>query len=541
MKSKKLSKIAAGTLFALSFLGGKLPAQEVMSYPAIEQTEEIPSKIELGFDFESEKKQIPLNYTLEEYFEDSDFGSLSPIVSKIQSGEIDSYSSLLENAGSLTDNQKIVLLSLFADQLYLYDYTANSEKEVSSQEAFFQTLQDALNWKHGSIGLCRHISTNIEKLANDMGLRAAALTGSYFDAGHAYDIIKTENGTSIVDSYQIFSSSSKNIEKIIESYQKEIGAIMFQHLFFEDSKFKYELIPKDGKNFLDFTNYDPSLNELKNSLINKNKNPAITIEGTKNDNLLSVKLNLLGLYLNGGELSEDISPEKKIGLFQLGFGKKFILFNKLGITPDLSIVYGDSGDYTKPIWGWDGRITLSTENKEGLNLSSKFSHTIINMPKVTLYYKPVCLEAGVSYTLPIGKAKLEPYVLSQFAFLMDDFGVGEKSRKLKFNELEAGLKFSFPKDGTNITIDPHYINRIWEDEFGANLRLGIKNAGLNIEGFVTKSTYDFCPDKQSLSIGADALLGPVSLKLSYKTDKTNYDGEIGTTSSFSVGGKVKLK
>jgi hypothetical protein len=554
MKPKKLSKIAAGTLFALSLIGGKLPAQEVIQNtsvitqeteiqtPAIEsELTDIPPTMDFSFNYELEEKPKEITYSLKDAFDDPD---ISPIYNSIlystRLNLIQSYSAFTQNASSLTENQKLVLLSVLSDYLYYFSYDENYEGKVYSTEDFFKILQNSLKANTDSIGVCRHIASNIETLANDIGLRAAAVSGSFQDYGHAYDIIKTENGTSIVDSYNIFSSNSKNIEKVLESYQKEIGSIMFQHLFFEDAKFKYELITKDGKNFLVFINYDPLLKEAKDSLINKVKDvPTLVIEGKKDKNIFSLKGNLYGFYVKCGEMSGNLTPEKKIDIGQIGYGHKFLLFNKFRISPEASFIYG-SFALGKALFGYDGKIILSTENEKGLNASAKFSTATINMFKTTSYHD-MALDAGLSYTLPIGDGKLEPYVLSKFAFLPSDMGTYWNDEKLFYNALETGLKFSFPKDGKNIVIEPHYTNRPWENEIGANIRLGTKNIGIDLEGSVTKSEYDFCPDKSKLSAGLDCSLGPLSLKLSYKTEGTNYDGEKEAIQSFSASAKYSIR
>ena len=59
--------------------------------------------------------------------------------------------------------------------------------------------------------------------------------------------------------------------------------------------------------------------------------------------------------------------------------------------------------------------------------------------------------------------------------------------------------------------------------------------------YVSKSEYEFCPDKKKANLGINAYLGPVSLNLSYQNDMTNYDGETETTSSASLTGKISLK
>ena len=547
MKKARKSKFLPIALLGLSLLGGKISAQENYQEAPTEidfAQENLMKEIDLKLDYELGTKTEGINYSLETCFDDPayiDFFSEGSLIDKIETYSINSYQSLLENSKSLTEHQKLVFLSICASQGNNYGYDLDSTYiPVISQENFFDFLQGSFLGIKSPIGVCRQIASNVEKLANDMGLRAAAVTAINGDVGHAVDVIKTSEGTSIIDYSDIFSFNTKNIENVLEAYQKGRNSLIFQHVFFEDNQFKYKFITKDGKNFLDFVDYDPSLNEIKDSLINKNNSiPYLTLTGEKKDNLFSAGIDFVGPYFKGGMLTEDLSPENKMGLFQAGFKRKFFPFGIMSISPDMSLILGkkDGSTLDDYLWGFTGNVIISTEKKEGLNLSSRFSTAVSDRKDSTLFYN-VALDAGISYSLKVNDIKFEPYVLSQLSFLKEDMGTCEV--KPIFNELEVGLRTSFQTDDLNLSIEPHYNKRIWEDEFGADAKLEIKNFNFNLGGDVTKSGYYFCPDKFGLNAGVEVSLKTMTLKLGYKVDETNYEGEKEANQSFSLTGKIRL-
>ena len=514
MNKPKKSKFLPIALLGLSLLGGKAIAQDYQEAPETTQEdfaqEHLMKEIDFNFNYELGQKTEEISSSLESYGDDPDSYYLSSFLSDSSDQSFSSYQSLLGNYQNLTENQKIVLVSILCDKLYEFDYT--------------------------SFGKCPAIASFGEQTLNSIGLKAAAVTG----AEHVYDILKTKEGTSIIEGYDIFSSNTKNIERVLEEYQR--GSLVFQHLFFESDKFMYKLITKDGKSFLDFANYDPSLNPIKNSLINKdNSIPYVTLDAEKKDNLFYGGLELTGINFKGGMLSEDASPENKIDLFQGGFKRKFFLFDSMSIYPDVSIVFGNQdGDTANHYFITDiENLTVSTENQEGLNSSLMFSRASSETQhqESTLYYD-MDLDGGVSYNFGIGDFKFEPYSLLKFSFLPEN--LLNTTLSPRFSEFGTGLRTSFQVSNANLSIDPHYTKRIWEDEVGADAKLESKNFNLDFGGYVTKSGYDFCPDKFGANAGLEILLKPISLKLGYKIDGTNYDGEIATSSSGSLTGKIIL-
>jgi hypothetical protein len=522
MKQKKKSLIAAG-LLALLF-GNRAVSQDIQLHiPKLADIKvEMPFQkgpfygTDFSFNLESEIKSKEIEYDFKTCYENNDFSAVyPPFIQLIKDNANSPLQIPLDDIKNLTDNQKLVFLSLLSNQIngFAYDKDTNC---------------------------CRHIATNIERISNNIGLPAAVVSGIMKNReGHAYNIIKTEEGVSIVDSYLILSSESKNVEKVLEAYQKEMGYPMFKQEFYKDSKFHYALTTKDGRNFLDFIGYDPSLDVIKDSLQNRKKYEAdFKFEGNVKDNFFSFLASFFGTYVKGGKIKENLS-EREILMGQVGINPKIIIPNILSIVPEVSFVYGkmENSYFASLPLG----ITVSTENAKGINLSARVSGMAVNIPKQATLYANLSADLGASYSFNLGNAKLEPYILSQFSGLIEDIKEGEKTRKLRFSELEAGLKISLPIKHGNIIFEPHYSKRIWEDEVGAKLRIGTGTINGNLEASVSKSGYEFCPDKLNIKSGIDLSINNITIGAGYKAEGTNYEGEKELNSSFYLNGKIKLK
>jgi hypothetical protein len=518
MKNKK-SRIAAG-LLALIF-SNRIASQEIqLPLPHAETItkEELPFQngpffgTDISFNLEAETKPKKIEYDLRSCFDDNDFSSVYyPSISLINNNVNSPLQISLDGVKNFTDNQKLVFLSLLSNQINNLTYDADTN-------------------------CCRHISSNIERIANQIGLPAAVVSGIMGGGGHAYNIIKTGEGVSVVDIYNILSSKSKNVEKVLEAYQGEMNYPMFKQDFYKDSKFKYALLTKDGKNFLNFIGYNPSLDVIKESLQNRKEyDTDFNFEENIKDNFFSLLAGFFGTYLKTGKMKENFS-QREIFIAQGGINPKFTIKNIMSIAPEVSFVYGKMENAS--LMSLPYSLTLATENKKGINFSTRFSHTTVNIKEATLYHN-MAIDAGVSYSFNLKNALIEPYVLSQASNLVEN--LEEYSKKFRLNELEAGLKLSLPlKDGT-LVFEPHYSKRIWEDELGAKLIIGAGKINGNLEAAVSKSGYEFCPDKLRINSGINLSLGDLSFTAGYKAEGTNYDGEKELTSSFYLNGKIKLR
>jgi hypothetical protein len=540
MKHKRKAAVAAGLLAFL--IGTSSFSQEVK--PNIPKKDDV--KIEMPFfatdlllNFNGELPQNILDYSKITCFTSPDFYNLySTIIGDITSGEISSYDDLLNSSSSLTENQKILLASAAANQLYGFAYDYDYNGIVKNKNIFFEDLQKAFNREKTSFGLCRHISSSIETMLNDMKITAASVEGSSEDSGHAFVIAKLNEGLAMIDSYEIFSTPSKNVEKLLEFYQKSKNALQFQHWFYNGGEFKYSFITKDGERFLkNIIDYDPSLNPTKDSLLNKPVFSNMEVKISKDNEFFSFLTSFFGSYLRIGMFGEELSLNNKTYTLQAGFKKQFTIPKIISITPDASLFFGDGGNY---LLGTNYGLTLATDNEKGINASLKYSGGIVNKPDATLFTQNA-FSGGISYTLPLTSLKIEPYLLSQFSFIPDNQGESYHHPVLKPNEFQAGLRLSFPIKNMALVFEPNYTNRPWENEFGAKLKVGTGIVNCNLEASVSKSGYEFCPDKLKIKSGIDVLINNLTIGAGYNAEGTNYEGERELTSSFYLNGKIMLK
>lgn len=461
----------------------------------------------------------------------------------VKQNNITSYSGLINSAQSLSEIQKLVLFSAIGGGLVLGSYDHSyPDNSVFPPDTFFLGWQNYLQTGNPNLlGVCRHLACHIERLADDLGMTAGVVTGTHSGFGHAYTPIKLENGTAIVDYNSILIVPTKNIEKVLDIYQKNVNSIAFRHLFFDETQFKYRLITKDGRNFLDFTGYDESSKTLKNSLIRDISQPAnVTITSNVDDYETSVEMNIFGFFGKCGEIRGDsFSPLAKMQLAQIGYKNNFLLSDFLNIAPSLSFTSGTTdSEIGKNSWGIDGSLMIGTNNKEGINFNSRIAGNRFH-GKNTVLFQDYLAEAGVSYKIPvINGLNIEPYVLSQLVLFPTD--IGPYILNPVFNEFGVGAIFDIktPND-LNISIEPYYLWKMWENKFGTNAKIGNKNIGLDLEGSLTRSSYEFCPHKYDIDAGLYAAFENFLINFKYSDRITDYDGEIGHNHSFSLQTNIK--
>jgi hypothetical protein len=469
------------------------------------------------------------------------------LINDIKNKKINSYNELVEKSRNLSENQKIVLFSAISHLMYRYNYDLKLMKEyILSQDDFFKKLQDSLasNTKNG-IGTCGHISSHIEQLANDAGLRSSQVSGVVGDVNHFYVISKTEKGSAVIDSYNIFTTNTKNIEKTLEAYQKYIGSSVFDRVFLENAEFKYRSITKDGQHFLDFIDYDESSKPLKNYLISeKELSPKLSLEMDFGTYLKSFEINCFGLFGKIGEITGDSnSPMNWATLFQTGFKRKFL--TSTFDNPCLNTLFGNkiiyfNGNFLsgnlydsdrKEIGGMSGDLVFSSNN-EKFNFDFRVAGNIyssIPIHDCSRIFSDFLVGTGASYKIESEKMDILPYIIAQSSIFPGD--VSTFKWKPKFSEMSLGNIFDIKISNSQISLDPYYTWRIWENEFGGAIEFKNRNARANIGGYITKSKYDFCPDKIGLKIGLEGVLknlhqldNPI-LRFAHEIKKTDYDGE----------------
>ncbi len=539
--------LIAGILSTFLASSPNINAQEITPKPSLEQTL-VSTEININYQTGDKEKNLDYSKAYSRFYNGnlytnfpglttSEETQVEDIMNDIKTYNINSYEGLINSSNNLSEDQKLVFLSAISDSLGYGSYDTHYYSiEGFSQEIFFEKLQDYLaTGDPNPIGVCKHIASHIEQLANDIGIKTAAVTGiDRYGGGHVYDISKTDKGTAIIDYGGILLIDTKNIEKALEEYQKNANSIAFQHFFFNDNNLKYRLITKDGKNFLKFVGYDETSETLKKELLSNNKkSPDLKIDVNLEDYLTSAKISCFGFFINAGEIrGNSSSPIDNLTLAQIGYDNSFSICS-INIEPSADFTFGNGG-----LHGITGDLKVNTNNKEGLNLASRIAGEISWMKDVSLF-NDLVFEVGASYKIPIEDGTIEPYVIGQAALLPEDLGTDRF--KPRFNEIRAGVlsKIQASND-INLLFDSYYLGRIWENELGGNVKIETKNLELDIGGSVGFSNYEFCPDKYNMNIGAKAIFGDFTIGAKYNLNGTNYDGEIENQSSFSVNGSLKF-
>jgi hypothetical protein len=549
-KPKRISRILASSLaLAFSLFGAqKLSAQELkpiniedilhQSTPTIHYP-----RVDFIFNYGLESKKEQLDYLKgftyfggETLVRDAnvpelnaeEISQIESLIKDIKSRKVNFYSNFVNLSKNLSVAQKIVLSASLGQLLYTGNYNElSSQNKVESQEIFFKSLQDLT-----PLGQCSQFSAYIEKLSNESEIKTSAVTGRYLKIAHAFDLLKLNKGTAVVNGGEIFIAKTKNVEEVLTAYQKSVDSTAFQHLFFEDNKFKYMLITKDGRTFLDFIGYDISPNPIKNSLINNtNSDSEITFMFNKKEDLTSFGINYFGFIAKAGKIKGNL---EEISLAQVGFNRK-LSFSNMEITPNVNLIFQDNR-----ISGGLVELIVNSANEKGINLSSRISGNVVvkNILLDKLFYD-YSMGAGASYKFKTRLGDIERYSVAQFKLLMEDLGM--KLFVPTFDEAEAGIKLNLPfSRDSGISLNPYYVQKLWERRFGVNAKLKTRWLDLNAEGSVVNSTYDFNPDRYKASIGLSASLGKFDLKLEGKLDQTDYDGEKEIHNSILLTGKLKL-
>lgn len=555
-------------------LGAKTKTEE-LKHPIIEQTLEqkisqetksSTNKINIIFDYKIGNEQKDVDYLTSKtafiqnngyLWRESNIPELSiaegiqveNIMNDIKNKNINSYQELVEISKNFSENQKLVLLSAIGNSLNIGSYDVKLRRsEVVSQDIFFSKLQNFLeSGNQDGLGDCKAISYYLEQLANDTGVKVkvAVSTGIVEGDGHSYTVLKTKDGSAIVDSYNILITNTKNIEKTLEAYQKYQGTTTFQHLFFEDTKFKYRLITKDGRNFLNFLGYDESSEQLKNVLINHDskdylRDSRIVIDFGKY--LSSLEFNYKDFFAKVGEIRGSLSsPMDKMTLFQTSYDRKFLISDIININPDISLMYGKISQDAKindELLGITGNLIVDTNNEKGLNLSSRISGNAFTPTMEFAIFHDVLFGIGVSYKIPIKNMSIEPYAIMQYGLFPENLDT--YNFRPIFSEFNSGIIFDINvSDNIDISLNPYYTWRIWENGFGNKVEFGNRNVKANIEGYITKSKYDFNPDKRGLKIGLEANLKNFGLEGGYERKETNYDGEKEKDNSLNASINIK--
>jgi hypothetical protein len=469
------------------------------------------------------------------------------LIKDIKKGNINSYQDFINSTNNFSEDQNLLLSSAIGDlSEKLYE---KSKDKVSSQNDFFSNLQSYLELGNkNNLGVCRHIHSHIEQLANDIGINAAAVSGFRKNSGHIYTITKTENGSAILDYGNLLITDTKNIEKTLEAYQKHKGTTVFKHDFYEDNEFKYKLITKDGERFLNFLESEENSKTLKNLLIYNIEKDARTNFIFEHGNYLnSIEINSLGFFGKIGEIIGDLSsPMEKMKLFQGGYKRKFNvsvpILGKLKIDGNLSFVKGrinqDFEVNDNNLKGYNFDLGFSLDKEKGFKAGFR---GFLNKFKKGDYIllKDYMGWAGISYKNKNEKIDIEPYLITKISAPTKK--IDETRSGIKFSEFCIGTLFDFNSSkNTTLSLEPYYINRIWEQEVGINSKFETKKFGASINGYTTKSNYEFCPDKEGFNVEIYKNFGNWKVWSEYEIKNSDYDSEREKEREFNLGVSFKF-
>lgn len=464
---------------------------------------------------------------------------LTELFDNIRNNKISSYNELIDNSESLSEEQKINLLSTIGNLFVNYGYNMESAKDTPvSQNEFFNRLQDMTSEEEVDLGVCIQYNSYIEKLADDMGLESSIASGNASDwIGHAITLIKTEEGTEVIDYNRRLSTDTKNIEKAIEAWQDQTGTESFHHLFFENGEFKYRLIPEQGEQILDFLEYDPTSKTLENILISGiEKNKGTEISRNRGGLIDYIGINSsgknTGISLKIGEMND--SNLEGTNLYE----------GKIQITPYIKNINirGNIGgmlgirEEDNNLYGIMGESAASTNNEEGFNIGIRSSNQVLGietddnlMPLASLFYD-LNISAGISYRFTNDDSKITPYSALQFSYFL----IKPDNNTYRFvpSEARAGINII---TGDN-SVRPYYIWRPWEHEIGAESQLKFEDSNLNIKigGGITFPTYEFTPQKISYETEISREFENFDLGVNYKSEFENYDKEIEYSPSLNI-------
>ncbi|VVB83742.1 Uncharacterised protein [uncultured archaeon] len=339
---KKLIPLAAAAGLAAQSLSGQSLEEKIKNENAAAQN---TPKVELLTNYEAISQNKTSNYNIVYNMPGSDsFKPIKPILMSILKRELNSYSSLIESIKNLSEKEKITLLSAVSGLCYRGCYnTELTDAELESQEMFFNRLQNSLSTgEDDAFGVCKQISSHIEKLAKDIGFKSATVSGlSDSKAGHTYNLIKTNDGLVLIDGYSTLFADTKNIEEILNSYQDNLNSPTFQHLFFEGGKFKSRIINQEGRNFIDFVEYDESLNKLKESLLTNKKDFAdLKLSFNQKDDLISLKIDGKNFFGGVGYTINELNGNN-LFLAKIGNTERISFLKDCSLDSKTSLVYGN--------------------------------------------------------------------------------------------------------------------------------------------------------------------------------------------------------
>jgi hypothetical protein len=543
-KTVKKLKGALLALVLLSSASKGIIAEDLTKSQLINNNSKVEIELDTNYNYNSYNN---LSNVQDKSYDENNLNDQNQVLNifeDIINNKINSYQQLIQESKNSSENQKLDLLAQIGNCLYYYNYKQSLQNP--SQQVLFNVLQNDLEGNtNQTFGVCRQIASGIEQLAEDMGEKAAVVSTLESNNGHAYTLIKTQTGLAIVNSYDIFKTNTNNVEETLREYQNQLNSITFQHLFFKDNQFKYNLITEEGQEFLNFIDYDPSSLSLKNKIINpdpEDNNTRLKVNLGNNENSLGI-YNLLGIFnTKAGEIYFPLD-NTSMYLGQIGLKKTFPIFNKFELIPKINFLCGNISN--EQIIGVDGCLSFNTLNKTRLNFGTKFSGDISVVPPLqpleegeNCIFNDYNINAGISYRFLGEKFSLTPYFIAQeniFQMRLSDYDYSPS-----LEELTGGISINAPIKNTNLLLTPYYSWKPWEQGVGTDLEIKNKNIIIDASEYTSKSTYEFAPDNLNLKLEGKIKSGNLELGINGSLNQKNYNGEISNEGSLGINGSLKF-
>ena len=393
---------------------------------------------------------------------------------------------------------------------------------------------------------CVNISLDTEKAAEKIGLEGYALLKiPGRENNHAITFINTGKGYAIINGQDIFTTNSKNIEKIITQYNKKIDKINFETKVYDEGILEWYVINKNGERFLGFLDYDYSTNPTHKKLINSEEKEEKFLVGVDTGNYTnSIKLKGGPFFTKLGILKGDEnSALENLSIIQAGYKNSFYLNDLINL--DINGSYNHSEGLCKKgneqkFNGFSGEINLFTNKEEGLNLSLRGARNsqTIEGTKIQPFLN-FFIDTGISYKFQNKNIELTPYLINQLNY--DIKKHIRKEPEFFPNEIVGGINIESKFGDLETEGDLSYSNKLHEHEIKGNLNLKKGDLEFSLGGYLAKPKFVLCPERQGINLGVSANLeNKVNFNLDYNQDLVNYQGEKENNYSVSVGANIKF-
>ncbi len=511
--SRRFVNVVAPCVFAVASLFTPSQADAIDDFKGRILDTDIEMELDAGIDIEKNIRGLAENGPIPEYsiFRDKrtengvftidqDNGrnrmntEADEVFNKVADGTINSYDKLLEEVSGYPEGQKMKFLGALGDVLGEKGYSFDSLYDpVVSQEKFFYGIERMTSGENVDMGVCIQLNSYISNLAEDLGLNSAVLS-SVDETGtaHALTIVETDKSITLLDYGNRMVINTENLEDAFRAYSDHTGRTSLEHLFFEDGDFKYRMITREGKEYLDLIGHDPTTRTLENMLVSKD---TVTESSDDEGYINTIRLASDGLFAQFGDsrIQNMEGDLIRFGYERDGAIGPFMVSGKGA----LLAVMREGGNNN--LYGLDWGISAHTDT-DGLNAGSRISGQYLGneteldqVPFSRVLISPLDVEAGVSYSHSGDILDISPYVAAQWS----SSNRADNRQEMGLSESSVGMRL-----GNDIfSIDGSYRSRPGEHELSINGSIDAGDLDINAGVNINRPNYRFAPNWNSLSAG----------------------------------------